>query len=271
MNNFWGWAPGPIIARPVYAPALVGWFGGGWGGVWVSVGIGFGSIGWTPLGWGEPCFPWWGGWGGVVVGSPWWGGWGGPRVFNNVAINNTNITNINVNNYNFGNMRHRGGFSTVPVGEFRNGRGRITPVDGSGGRGDFRPIDGRVPVTPTRDSLPATDPSRGFGGRRVQTPPSAVEGRNVVTARTPTTRGQPSFERKLPVLERNQGAPLTPATLREMGGEGGRTPRVQTVSNPGDTGRQVRTLPSTAAPGGGSAPPTSTGRAASVPARGARP
>lgn len=255
VNNFWGWAPGPIIARPVYAPALVGWFGGGWGGV--SVSVGFGSIGWTPLGWGEPCFPWWGGWGGVVVGSPWWGGWGGPRVYNNVVINK-NITNINVNNYNFGNLRHRGGFSTVPIGDFRNGRGRITPVGGPGGRGDFRPIGGRVPVTPTRDSLPATNPSRGFGGRSVQTPPGAVEGRNVVTARTPSTRGQPSFERKLPVLERNQGAPLTPATLREMGGEGGRAPRVQTVSNPtvsnpGDTGRQVRTLPSTAAPGGGDA------------------
>ncbi len=46
----WGWAPGPIYARPYYAPALVAWFGGG-------VGIGFG---WCPLGWGEPFIPWYG-------------------------------------------------------------------------------------------------------------------------------------------------------------------------------------------------------------------
>ena len=38
-GGYWGWSPGPIYVRPVYAPALVTWFGGrGWG-----VGIGFGG------------------------------------------------------------------------------------------------------------------------------------------------------------------------------------------------------------------------------------
>jgi hypothetical protein len=50
----WGWAPGPVYVRPYYAPALVAWFGGGWG---VGVGVGFG---WCPLGWGEPYIPWYG-------------------------------------------------------------------------------------------------------------------------------------------------------------------------------------------------------------------
>jgi hypothetical protein len=55
-GGFWGWAPGPIYARPYYAPALVAWFGGGWG-----VGVGFGGgFGWCPLGWGEPFIPWYG-------------------------------------------------------------------------------------------------------------------------------------------------------------------------------------------------------------------
>lgn len=44
----WGWVPGRIIARPVYAPALVGWVGNpGW-----SVSFSFGSapaVGWFPL------------------------------------------------------------------------------------------------------------------------------------------------------------------------------------------------------------------------------
>lgn len=52
----WGWAPGPIFARPFYSPAMVAWFGGGFG-----VGFGFGpGFGWCPLGWGEPFIPWYG-------------------------------------------------------------------------------------------------------------------------------------------------------------------------------------------------------------------
>ena len=48
MRGTWGWVPGAFVARPVYAPALVGWIGRpGW-----SVTIGIGSvpaIGWFPL------------------------------------------------------------------------------------------------------------------------------------------------------------------------------------------------------------------------------
>ena len=43
----WGWVPGAYVPRPVYAPALVGWVGGGgWG---VSVQIGGPTVGWVPL------------------------------------------------------------------------------------------------------------------------------------------------------------------------------------------------------------------------------
>ncbi len=43
----WGWAPGQYVARPVYAPALVAWFGG----PHISVGINIGgpAVGWVPL------------------------------------------------------------------------------------------------------------------------------------------------------------------------------------------------------------------------------
>jgi hypothetical protein len=43
----WGWCPGTYVARPVYAPALVGWFSGSH----VSVGISIGgpAVGWVPL------------------------------------------------------------------------------------------------------------------------------------------------------------------------------------------------------------------------------
>jgi hypothetical protein len=42
----WGWLPGTYVARPVYAPALVAWFGSG--NVSVSIGVGP-SVGWVPL------------------------------------------------------------------------------------------------------------------------------------------------------------------------------------------------------------------------------
>ena len=51
LGSNWGWVPGPIVARPYYAPALVGYVGGrGGSGVSVSIGIGIGApIGWFPL------------------------------------------------------------------------------------------------------------------------------------------------------------------------------------------------------------------------------
>jgi hypothetical protein len=51
LHDHWGWVPGAIGPRPVYAPALVAFVGGnGWG---VSIGIGTQPVGWFPLGPGE--------------------------------------------------------------------------------------------------------------------------------------------------------------------------------------------------------------------------
>src|SRR5262249_5354707 len=59
VDGFWAWAPGPVVVRPVYAPALVAFFGGP--SARVSVSIGGPVVGWVALGWGEPVVPWWGG------------------------------------------------------------------------------------------------------------------------------------------------------------------------------------------------------------------
>jgi len=90
VGGFWAWAPGPVVAAPVYAPALVAFFGGSR----VSVGVGLGGpvIGWVALGWGEPCVPWWGPSG--FRARPWWGGWHGPHVVNNVVVNKTTVVNV---------------------------------------------------------------------------------------------------------------------------------------------------------------------------------
>jgi hypothetical protein len=53
----WGWCPGAYVARPVWAPALVAWYGGsGWG---FSASYGSPVYGWVPLGWRDPYVPRW--------------------------------------------------------------------------------------------------------------------------------------------------------------------------------------------------------------------
>jgi Cell division protein len=70
----WGWIPGPREVRPIYAPALVAFVGGGgW-----SVGISSGPVGWFPLGPGEVYNPWY-------------------RASRNYYTR-VNVTNINVHN-----------------------------------------------------------------------------------------------------------------------------------------------------------------------------
>jgi hypothetical protein len=54
VRGGWGWIPGPRGVRPIYAPALVAFVGGG---SW-SIGIGSAPVGWFPLGPGEIYNPW---------------------------------------------------------------------------------------------------------------------------------------------------------------------------------------------------------------------
>jgi hypothetical protein len=83
VRGVWAWAPGPVVVRPVYAPALVAFFGPP-----VRVGVGP-LVGWCALGWGEPVVPWWGRRG--YAGVPSWRGWGGPRVVNKTVVHNTTV------------------------------------------------------------------------------------------------------------------------------------------------------------------------------------
>ena len=48
VNDRWGWAPGSYVARPAYAPALVGFYGGDGFSASFSVGVGP-AVGWYPL------------------------------------------------------------------------------------------------------------------------------------------------------------------------------------------------------------------------------
>src|SRR5581483_10642995 len=167
-NSYWGWVPGPLYVRPFYAPALVAWFGGpGWG---VSFGFGFGGgLGWCPLGWREPFYPWYG---------------VGRGYFRNVNISNTrivNITNITNNYYinnrgralppgHYANMRAPGGLVAVNRDVVVNSRpvGRAAVNVPANQLRNIRAVN-RVPLEPTRNS------SLGIhAGNRAVAPPSRV-------------------------------------------------------------------------------------------------
>jgi hypothetical protein len=191
VGGYWGWAPGPYWVRPWYAPALVAWYGGpGWG---VSFGFGFGGgFGWCPLGWGEPFFPWWGGF--------------SRGYFRNVNISNTRITNINnvTNNY----YNHFYGRSNLPYGpygehgivgtpRFAGTNGAFTavsrntlehglPVAANAARisaNDLRnnlTSANRVDASPTRDSVVGAN-----AGRTAARPSAAAASRPTVSRMTP--------------------------------------------------------------------------------------
>ena len=136
VNGYWAWAPGPVIARPVYAPALVAFFGDP-GGVVIGPGP---AVGWVALGWGEPVVPWWGRRG--VAHGPSWRGWGGPRVVNNVVVSNITVVNVqNITVYRNAIVPPR----VVAVHRARFGRGPIThAAPRAGGRAEAQAAPGRA-------------------------------------------------------------------------------------------------------------------------------
>ena len=127
-NGGWGWAPGPLgYWNPYYAPALVGWIGGpgfgigfGFGGGW-GIGVNFG---WFPLGWGEPFYPRYCGWG---RGGWGWGrpGWRGGYV-SNTYVRNVNITNTHINNINNVTNNYRSNNLSATHYAFQNKAGAVT-------------------------------------------------------------------------------------------------------------------------------------------------
>ena len=194
-GGVWGWAPGPIVVAPVYAPALVAFFGGS--GVSVSVGLGVPVVSWVALGWGEPCIPWWGP--PAFIGVPWWGGWGGPRVVNNVIIQRTTIIHANQVNI-FRNARLHNAIVGVRRDDFGRGVGKHFRLGPSALR-HLNPVRGVPPVRPTPASLV---PGRNHARR----PPEHLHARQVVATRAPRDHAAP-----LRAVGLNPGAAAPPPRL----------------------------------------------------------
>lgn len=170
VDGYWAWAPGPVVTRPVYAPALVAFFGG----PGVGINVGGPLVGWVALGWGEPVVPWWGRPG--FIHEPSWRGWGGPRVVNEVVVTSTTVVNVqSINVY----RNARVGNAVVVVNENRFGRGPI------GSAREAR-VDEKT-LHPTHDAprIAAQPASFVPTATRGMRPPEASLKRSVVATRPP--------------------------------------------------------------------------------------
>lgn len=172
IGGRWGWCPGPYYGYPVYGPAFVGWLGGGWG---FGFGVGFG-VGWFPLGWGEPFFPWFGCSHNFI------------NIINvhNTVINNVNILNVNnIHNINFVNAHNLRAVTTtsrnnfISGGRINRGGQRITQASLNGAR-----VTNSVGIHPTQHS---TLGASNFNGH-VARPSNSIQNRAVM-ARTAPAQG----------------------------------------------------------------------------------
>ena len=213
----WGWVPGPYGETPIYAPALVGWVGGGRGGSGFSLSFSFGSavaVGWFPLGPREPYYP------SYRVSSGYFG-----RVNRtNTVINNTTINNYyndsqnpngpTFNNIQYANRNVQNAVTAVPQDRFANGR-RVAESS--------RAVTGAQLGTARLAAAPEIAPQhasvlgpRAAEAARTPRPPAGVLSRPVVARTAPPPAPAP-FDRQQAELNQHPGRPLPTATVQQMG------------------------------------------------------
>jgi hypothetical protein len=203
LQSRWCWVPGPVVVRPVYAPALVVFVNGGWGG-----GPG---VGWFPLGPGEVFVP------GYRVSRRY-----AERVnVTNTVVNVTQITNVynvyrtrtTINQITYVNRSQPGAVTAVSQETFVNAR----PVARNVVRisdNDLRQahLAREIEARPVRTSVvgPAA-PARS-------TPPAAIANRQVVATRRPMPGGT-AIRNNAPEANIRTGAPTNPRSLPQAGSQ----------------------------------------------------
>ncbi len=242
LRTRWYWVPGPFHRRPIYAPALVVFIGGGSPGFRFHFSSGAGlHVAWFPLGPREVWFP--------------------PYRTSRRYVTNVNITHTVINNVttihqtNIARQRYinRGvdnAVTAVPEERFR----RAEPVHPGlvrvGKReAESASIGGSAPpVAPTRESL-------GRGERRAPRPASPREGQPVVVNRRPPPAPVP-FEERRPALDAASGRVPAPTRTPERqnlpgtrGPEYRQEPRRQPVPQPRTPAAGSASGPATAPPG----------------------
>jgi hypothetical protein len=212
VGSGWFWVPGPVVVRPVWAPALVAFVGGG-PGFHFSAGVG---VGWFPLAPGEVYVP----------------SYHVSRTYvNNVNITNTtvNITKVTnvyntvivnktttINNITYVNQRTNG-VTVVSHDAFVNAR----PVAQNVMKVDAKEI-AAAPVSHVVAAEPVKTSVIGAGRPAPVKPPAAVISRPVVAVKTPPPPPKPIEQRQASVgghlnqqLLVKPAAPAQPAQMTQ--------------------------------------------------------
>jgi hypothetical protein len=201
VGDGWAWVPGRMVARPVYAPALVVFVGGRNWSVAIGAGGG-GGVAWFPLAPEEPYYP------AYHVSNTY------VRNVNvtNVNVTNINVTNVNVTNINYRNRRAPDAVTVVSHDAFVQSRpvNRSVIVVARDRLDQARVLGSAARVTPTRQSILAQPTT--VGARR---PPEAVTTREVIVRRQPPPAPVP-FAAREAALAAHPGRPLDNATMRAL-------------------------------------------------------
>ena len=225
IGGGWGWIPCPPRAvaieyvRPVYAPALVAWVGGGG----FAEGV---SVGWFPLGPREvfvPSYP------------------VSRRYVNNVNISNTTVNQTVINNYyNTTVVNKNVTVNNVNVSNVKyvnqNVNGAVTATSGQA-FSSAQPVSRNLVVVNQRELAsahvnavaPAGAPPKqavlGAGAATRVQPPAVMQNRAVVAKAPPPPAPMP-FAQRQQAIQANQGRPISLTQARQI-----ETQHAQTVQN----------------------------------------
>lgn len=210
----WCWVPGPVVVRPVYAPALVAFVGGPGFGVSLAIGGG-GGVAWFPLGPREVYVP-------PYATSL--------RYVQNVNITNTTVNVVNVTNIynnrdyarlNYVNRNNIGAITAVSRDTFVNARPvntsfiRLNPQQLRGAE-----IERGASLAPVRQSV------IGSGVAARVRPPEAVMRRQVIVKQPPAPPPV-SFQRTQQVLSAQPGRVPTRQQMDQLRGQQAQQPAVR--------------------------------------------
>jgi len=218
VGGGWGWVPGPVAivgprpgvvvvaggwgVRPVYAPALVGFVGGGGFSASIAIGGGVAGVAWVPLGPRDVWVP------GYRTSAAYMTN---VNVTSTTVINRTEITNVynttivnnttNVTKITYSNQTAPGAVTAVPQKAFQGGQPvAAASVKVSAEEVSSPKVISAKPVAPTAQSVRGPAPAAPASAR----PPAALASHPVVTKMAPSPKA-------IPV---GHSAPLTPASYK---------------------------------------------------------
>jgi hypothetical protein len=222
VGGYWGWVPGPVAVRAVYAPALVAFVGGRH----FSLAIGFGGgvgVGWFPLGPREVYVPSYRvsqtyvqnvNTSNTTVNNTYV-----TNVYNNQTnIRNTNINNtdVRVSNIQYVNQSVPGAVTAVPQSAFTGAQSVSAAAVHIDAKQIAREqVNNTAPVVPIRASVMGTHVPAAADAGDVAKPPTIATERAVVAKTAPPPPPVP-FDKQQHDLAAHPGHPLARNEVEDL-------------------------------------------------------